>query len=111
MFGVYKPTSSFTAELWRRKCLQCQQVNNIFAGDVLHLIKAQIQKHSLEFWTDKINVELEKNKVLAAYKITLCFVVSNYTMRVIFSKGPFSNTRLLKISSALYLKSVCWVEK
>lgn len=56
-------------------------------------------KNSPGFRANKINVKLEKNKALAVCKITLCFVMSNYTMRVVFLfyKKPVSNTRLLKI--------------
>lgn len=61
---------------------QCQRVNSTFTGNTLLLVKAQIQKHSLSFGVNKINVELEKNKALAVCKITLCFVMSNYTIRV-----------------------------
>lgn len=41
-------------------------------------------KNNPGFGANKINLKLEKNKALAVCKITLCFVMSNYTMRVVF---------------------------
>lgn len=79
--------------------------NNIFTGDILLLLKAQIQKHSPGFRANKINVKLEKNKVLAVCKVTLCFVMSNYTERLFFLRSLSPTQDCLKSFKHYILKA------
>lgn len=57
-----------------------------------------MQKHSPGFEANKINVKLEKLKVLTVCKIALCFVMSNDTGKGFgFFEEACLQPRLLKI--------------